>query len=101
LVTWCQYKVDRLVEKVINLELPTTSQNAQINRMRTEIDNLHKHLHALEEDKSTLVVDSYYLADILKKVEEALQAVQQIGRSIQNGSKNISEQITGTCHELA
>jgi chromosome segregation ATPase len=93
-------KVDRLVEKVINLELAATSQIAQINRMRTEIDNLHKHLHALEEDKMTLVVDSDSLADRLKKAEEALQAVQQIGRSIQNGSKNISEQITGAFREL-
>jgi chromosome segregation ATPase len=94
-------KVDRLVEKVINLELATSSQNAQINRMRTEIDNLHKHLNDLEEDKATLVDDSDNLADRLKKVEEALQAVQQIGRSIQNGTDNISKQITGACHELA
>ncbi|TVU00701.1 hypothetical protein EJB05_53859 [Eragrostis curvula] len=93
-------KVDRLVEKVINLELATTSQSAQINRMRTEIDDLHKHLRALGEDKASLVVDSSNLADRLKQVEEALQAVQQIGRSIQNGTDHISKQITVASHEL-
>ncbi|GJM88827.1 hypothetical protein PR202_ga05395 [Eleusine coracana subsp. coracana] len=93
-------KVDRLVEKVINLELATTSQNAQINRMRTEIDNLQKHLHALMEDKAASVVDSDSLADRLKQVEEAMQAVQQIGMSIQNETRNISKQITGASHEL-
>ncbi|KAG8085863.1 hypothetical protein GUJ93_ZPchr0010g7945 [Zizania palustris] len=51
-------KVDRLVEKVIDLELATTSQNAQINRMRIEIDDLHKLMQALEEDKLALVADS-------------------------------------------
>lgn len=94
-------KVDQLVEKVINLELATTSHNAQINRMRTEIDDLHKRLHALEEDKAALVVDSSKLADRLKQVEEVLQAVQQIGRSIQNGTENIYKEMTDACSELA
>ncbi|KAF0923838.1 hypothetical protein E2562_007697 [Oryza meyeriana var. granulata] len=94
-------KVDRLVEKVIDLELATISQNAQIDRMRTEIDDLHKRLQALEEDKSALVADSSKLVDRLKQVEEVLQAVQQIGKSIQNGTENIHKEMTATCSELA
>lgn len=93
-------KVDRLVEKVINLELATTSQNAQIDRMKTEIDGLHERLHALEQDKVALVVDSSNLADRLRKVEEMLQEVQQIWRSVQNGSENICKQMTEATHEL-
>ncbi|KAL5202106.1 hypothetical protein ABZP36_013058 [Zizania latifolia] len=94
-------KVDRLVEKVIDLELATTSQNAQINRMRTEIDDLHKRLQALEEDKSALVADSSKLVDRLKQVEEVLQAAQQIGKSIRNGTENIHKEMTEACSELA
>lgn len=94
-------KVDRLVEKVINLELATTSQNAQIDRMKSEIDDFHKRLRALEEEKAALVADSSKLADRLKKVEGVLQIVQQIGRSIQNGSANISKELTEACSELA
>ncbi|KAL6619083.1 hypothetical protein ACP70R_034222 [Stipagrostis hirtigluma subsp. patula] len=93
-------KVDRLVEKVINLELVTTSQNAQIDRMRIEIDDLHKRLHALDEDKASLVIDSSNLADRLKQVEEMLQEVQQIGKSIQNGTENICKQMTEASYEL-
>uniref|UniRef100_A0A0A9F0J3 NAB domain-containing protein n=1 Tax=Arundo donax TaxID=35708 RepID=A0A0A9F0J3_ARUDO len=93
-------KVDRLVEKVIDLELATTSQNAQINRMRTEIDDLHKRLVALEEDKAALVVDSSNLEERLKKVEEVLLEVQQIGKSVQDGTENISKQLTEASHEL-
>ena len=93
-------KVDRLVEKVINLELATTSQNAQIDRMKTEIDGLHERLHALEQDKVALVVDSSNLADRLKKVEDMLQEVQHIWKSVQNGSENICKQMTEATHEL-
>ncbi|RCV17338.1 hypothetical protein SETIT_3G212300v2 [Setaria italica] len=93
-------KVDRLVEKVINLELATTSQNAQIDRMRTEIDGLQERLHALEQEKAALVVDSSNLADRLKKVEEMLQEVQQIWKSVQNGTENICKQMTEASHEL-
>ncbi|XP_006654524.1 protein NETWORKED 2A-like [Oryza brachyantha] len=94
-------KVDRLVEKVIDLELATTSQNAQINRMRTEIDDLHKRLQALEEDKSALVADSSKLVDRLKQIEVVLQAVQQIGKSITNGTENIHKEMNEACSELA
>ncbi|XP_066366557.1 protein NETWORKED 2A-like [Miscanthus floridulus] len=93
-------KVDRLVEKVINLELATTSQNAQIDRMKTEIDGLDERLHALEQDKVALVVDSSNMADRLRKVEEMLQEVQQIWKSVQNGSENICKQMTEATHEL-
>jgi chromosome segregation ATPase len=93
-------KVDQLVEKVINLELATTSQNAQIDRMRTEIDGLHERLHALEQEKTALVVDSSNLVDRLKKVEEMLQEVQKIWKSVQNGTKSICKQMTEASHEL-
>lgn len=94
-------KVDRLVEKVVNLELATTSQNAQIDRMKSEIDDFHKRLHALEEEKAALVGDSSKLADRLKQVEVVLQIVQQIGRSIQHGTENIRKEMTEACSELA
>jgi len=93
-------KVDRLVEKVVNLELASTSQNAQIDRMRTEIDGLHERLHALEQDKATLVVDSSNLSDRLKKVEEILQEVHQIWKSVQNRTGDICKQMTEASHEL-
>ncbi|KAJ1263920.1 hypothetical protein BS78_09G223300 [Paspalum vaginatum] len=93
-------KVDEFVDKVIALEIATSSQNAQINRMRAEADELHKRLDSLEEEKATLVGDSNKLSERLKQVEEVLQIVQRIEKSVHSENGNIHKQLTEACNSL-
>lgn len=71
-------KINELVNKVITLELTTSSQNAQIESLRTETDELHKHVESLEEEKLTLIEVSGSSSDRLKQTEEELQKIQDI-----------------------
>lgn len=90
--------VDEFVDKVITLEITATSQNAQINRMRAEADELHKCLHSLEEEKAGLVEDSSKLSERLRQVEEVLQAIQRIEKSVHIENGNIQRQLTEACN---
>uniref|UniRef100_A0A0A9D088 Uncharacterized protein n=1 Tax=Arundo donax TaxID=35708 RepID=A0A0A9D088_ARUDO len=87
-------KVDEFVDKVITLEIAASSQNAQINRMRTEADELHKRLVNLEEEKEALIGDSSKLAERLKQVEEVLQTLQRIEKFVYCENGNIHKQLT-------
>lgn len=63
-------KINDLVNKVISLELTTSSQNAQIESLRIETDELHKHVESLEEEKLTLIEASGSSSDRLKQSEK-------------------------------
>ncbi|XP_020592618.1 protein NETWORKED 2B-like isoform X2 [Phalaenopsis equestris] len=78
-------KINDLVNKVISLELTTTSQNAQIESLRTETDELHKHVESLEEEKLTWMEASGSLSDRLKQNEEELQKIQDV-KKFSNGA---------------
>ncbi|KAL5222966.1 hypothetical protein ABZP36_027679 [Zizania latifolia] len=59
-------QVDEFVDKFISIETAASSQNAQINRMRNELDELHKHLDSLEGEKAALnIEDSSKMSKIL------------------------------------
>jgi DNA repair exonuclease SbcCD ATPase subunit len=87
-------KVDELVDKIITLEISDSSQNAQICRMKTEADELHKRLDSLEEEKTTLIGDSSKLSERLKQIEEVLQTIQRIEKSVHNKNGNMQKQLT-------
>nr|CAB3478782.1 unnamed protein product [Digitaria exilis] len=93
-------KVDEFVDKVIALEIAASSQNAQINRMRAEADELHKRLDSLEEEKAALVGDSSKLSERLKQVEEVLHTIQRIEKSVHSENGNIHKQLTEACSSL-
>ncbi|XP_062225375.1 protein NETWORKED 2A-like [Phragmites australis] len=93
-------KVDEFVDKVITLEIAASSQNAQINRMRTEADELHKRLANLEEEKGALIGDFSKLSERLKQVEEVLQTIQRIEKSVHSENGNIHKQLTEACSSL-
>ncbi|CAO2195174.1 unnamed protein product [Urochloa humidicola] len=93
-------KIDEFVDKVIALEIAVSSQNAQINRMRAEADELHKRLDSLEEEKAALVGDSSKLSERLKQVEEVLQTIQRIEKSVHSENENIHKQLTEACCSL-
>ncbi|KAK8454000.1 hypothetical protein SEVIR_5G378100v4 [Setaria viridis] len=92
--------IDEFVDKVIALEIAASSQNAQINRMRAEADELHKRLDSLEEEKAALVGDSSKLSERLKQVEEVLQTIQRIEKSVHSENRNIHKQLTEACCSL-
>ncbi|PKA46266.1 hypothetical protein AXF42_Ash020017 [Apostasia shenzhenica] len=69
-------KINELVNKVITLEITTSSQNAQIESLRLETGELHKHVESLEEEKLSLVEGSSNLSDRLKQTEDELQKIQ-------------------------
>lgn len=71
-------KINELVNKVITLELTTSSQKAQIENLRMETDELHKQVEGLEEEKSTFVESSGSSIDRLKQTEEEMQKIQDI-----------------------
>ncbi|XP_066307363.1 protein NETWORKED 2A-like isoform X3 [Miscanthus floridulus] len=92
--------VDEFVDKVIALEIASTSQNAQINRMRADADELHKRLNSLEEEKAGLVGDSSKLSERLRQVEEVLQTIQRIEKSVHTENGNIHSQLIDACNSL-
>ncbi|KAK6792546.1 hypothetical protein RDI58_011627 [Solanum bulbocastanum] len=71
-------KVDELVDKVINLESAFSSQNAYVNRLRAETNELHSHLTKAEEEKGTLVEDSESMSKRIRQLEEELLRVQNL-----------------------
>lgn len=68
-------KINELVNKVITLELTTSSQKAQIETLRMETDELHKQVEGLEEEKLTLIEGSGSLSNRSKQTEVELQKV--------------------------
>ncbi|KAG0462327.1 hypothetical protein HPP92_020803 [Vanilla planifolia] len=69
-------KINELVNKVISLELTTSSQSAQIESLRKETDVLNQHVESFENEKLDLLVGLNSSSDGLKQTEEALLNVQ-------------------------
>ncbi|KAK8963911.1 hypothetical protein KSP40_PGU001493 [Platanthera guangdongensis] len=71
-------KINELVNKVITLELTTSSQKAQIESLRTETDELHKQVVGLEEEKLTLIEGSGSSSNRSKQAEVESQKIQDV-----------------------
>jgi len=93
-------KIDELVDKVISLELTVSSQTAQIQRLRSETDELQKHQRNLEEDKATLIGDSNILTERLKQAEDELQKIQHLEKCVQDGKGIVETHFTEACDSL-
>ncbi|KAK8957420.1 hypothetical protein KSP39_PZI001229 [Platanthera zijinensis] len=74
-------KINELVNKVITLELTTSSQKAQIESLRMETDELHKQVVGLEEEKLTLIEGSGSSSNISKQAEVESQKIQDVRES--------------------
>ncbi|KAJ3703263.1 hypothetical protein LUZ61_006968 [Rhynchospora tenuis] len=90
-------RIDELVEKVISLELTVSSQGAQIQRLRTDTDELQKQLGSLEKDKCTHAMDSNQLDERLKRAEDELQRIIQLERCIKEVKGVIRSHFTEAC----
>ncbi|CAH9097792.1 unnamed protein product, partial [Cuscuta europaea] len=87
-------KVDELVDKIIHLESAVVDQNAQVNRLREEANDLHANLQRTEEEKESLLKDSETMGNKIRELEEELQKVQNLNQSITEQSKYIYTRIT-------
>ncbi|WMV26885.1 hypothetical protein MTR67_020270 [Solanum verrucosum] len=90
-------KVDELVDKVINLESAFSSQNAYINRLRAETNELHSHLNKAEEEKGTLVEDSESMSKRIRQLEEELLRVQNLNERF--SFDDLSEKLHNNRHD--
>ncbi|VFQ98501.1 unnamed protein product [Cuscuta campestris] len=87
-------RVDELVDKIIHLETAVVDQNALVNRLREEADNLHAHLQRTEEEKESFIRGSETMGNKIKELEEELQKVQGLNQTITNQSDYIYKRIT-------
>ncbi|KAH0464863.1 hypothetical protein IEQ34_004966 [Dendrobium chrysotoxum] len=90
-------KINELVNKVISLELTTSSQNAQIESLRTETNELQKHVESLEEEKLTLIEASGSSSDRLKQTEEEFYKMQDIKKFSHGANVNASTSSDDAC----
>ncbi|KAL8200234.1 hypothetical protein R6Q57_011573, partial [Mikania cordata] len=86
--------IDKLVNKVINLETLVSSQSALINRLRTETDDLHIQIQNLEEDKPYSITTRHHLAKPFKDVEKKLDGPQDLGMNVENQNNNLKMHFT-------
>lgn len=93
-------RIDELVEKVISLELTVSSQGAQIQRLRTNTDEVQKKLGNLEEDKSAHAMDSNQLNERLKQVEDELRRLQHLERCVHEEKGVIQSQFNEACNSF-
>ncbi|XP_074559235.1 protein NETWORKED 2A-like [Curcuma longa] len=93
-------KIDELVDKVISLELTVSSQSAQIERLRSETDDLHGHLRSLEGDKIALVDTSNSLTKKLKEAKDELQRVQHLEKRVYDDKGLLQKQFIEACNNL-
>ncbi|KAM1734537.1 hypothetical protein ACFX11_019997 [Malus domestica] len=87
-------KIDGLVNKIVNLETAVTSQNALVNRLKLETDQLQAHARNLEEEKGTLMENAEKMSKRLKELEEELRRIRNLNRSVEDQNKNLQAHFT-------
>ncbi|KAK5785182.1 protein NETWORKED 2D-like [Gossypium arboreum] len=87
-------KVDELVNKVISLETAFSSQEALIQRLRTETDELQAQIQTLEDDKATLVHGKNDLRNKLMEMEEKFHGIQDLNQSVEDQNNNLQTHFT-------
>ncbi|RZR78026.1 hypothetical protein BHM03_00003247 [Ensete ventricosum] len=93
-------KIDELVDKVISLELIVSSQNGQIERLRSETAELNRQLQCMEEDKVILTGDSNTFTETFKEAEDALQRIQHLENCLNIDEDALQTQFVDACHSL-
>ncbi|XP_019152398.1 PREDICTED: protein NETWORKED 2D-like [Ipomoea nil] len=86
-------KVDELVEKIISLESAVLSQNTYVNRLKAEANELHEHLHKVEDEKESLIQDSENMNKKIRQLEEELQRVLNLNHKTNNHSNHLQTRI--------
>lgn len=76
-------KINKLVNKIINLEASVSSQAALIQRLRLETNELQAEIQTLE-GKDILVNGKNYLREQLRKMEEKFYGLQDLNQSVED-----------------
>ncbi|PPD75538.1 hypothetical protein GOBAR_DD27536 [Gossypium barbadense] len=87
-------KVDELVNKVISLETAFSSQEALIQRLRTEADELQAQIQTLEDDKATLIHGKNDLRNKLMEMEEKFHGIQDLNQRVEDQNNNLQTHFT-------
>ncbi|KAE8680672.1 Detected protein of unknown function [Hibiscus syriacus] len=82
-------KIDVLVNKVTSLETSNSSQEALIQRLKSENDELQGLIQSLEEDKANLVDGKQDFKMKIINLELKWQGIQDLSHSIENQKKNL------------
>ncbi|KAJ6930265.1 hypothetical protein NC652_013947 [Populus alba x Populus x berolinensis] len=87
-------KIDKLVNKIINLEASVSSQTALIQRLRLETNELQAEIQTLEEDKEILFNGKNDLREQLREMEEKLYGLQDLNQSVEYQNNNLEAHFT-------
>ncbi|KAG6774080.1 hypothetical protein POTOM_021429 [Populus tomentosa] len=87
-------KIDKLVNKIINLEASVSSQTALIQRLRLETNELQAEIQTLEEDKEILFNGKNDLREQLREMEEKLYGLQDLNQSVEYQNNNLQAHFT-------
>uniref|UniRef100_A0A7N0V031 NAB domain-containing protein n=1 Tax=Kalanchoe fedtschenkoi TaxID=63787 RepID=A0A7N0V031_KALFE len=82
-------KIDQLVQKVVSFEAAVSSQNALIDRLREETEELLVQLRSLEDEKATLLNDTGSLSTKLKEMEGRLSQVHELDQNVEAQNTNL------------
>ncbi|XP_027333875.1 protein NETWORKED 2A-like [Abrus precatorius] len=86
--------IDELVNKVVTLETAVSSQTGLVKRLRSETDELQTNMKKLEEDKEMLIEGSEVTNKKLKDLEEELQRVKLLNRSVKTQDNSLQTHFT-------
>ncbi|CAN0873495.1 Protein NETWORKED 2A [Linum grandiflorum] len=81
--------IDQLVEKVAHLETEVSSQGAMVRTLKSDTHNLEIRVTRLEEEKKALKHDSVIAKSKMKELEEELNRVKLLNRSIQDQNSTL------------
>ncbi|KAB2628789.1 sporulation-specific protein 15 [Pyrus ussuriensis x Pyrus communis] len=93
-------RVDGL--KIVSLETAVTSQNALVNKLKSENDELQAHARSLEEEKDTLMENADKMSKRLKELEEELYQNNNLQTHFTKASCNLdhlSRKLKSVKHE--
>ncbi|CAL8997538.1 unnamed protein product [Prunus brigantina] len=93
-ITELAEKIDGLVNKVVSLETAVSSQNALVNRFKSETDELQAHIRSLEEEKEILMENSDSMRKRIKELEEELRRIKNLKRSVEDQNNNLQAHFT-------
>nr|GEV07491.1 kinase-interacting protein 1-like [Tanacetum cinerariifolium] len=99
-VTEMADRIDKLVDKVLSLEMLVSSQTALIDRLRIETDDLQTQIRDLEDDKVTLINGTHNLDKTFNQMEKKLDGVQDLGMNIEDQNNSLETQFTEACCEV-
>ncbi|WCJ24745.1 Kinase interacting (KIP1-like) family protein [Euphorbia peplus] len=87
-------RINELVEMVVGLETAVSSQDAQINVLRSETDELHQHVKTLEEEKEILKGNAETASIKMKELEEEVMRLKSLSQNVKDQNVSLQTHLT-------